>query len=476
MMKCYFRQSPRVKNKIYSILFIIGLLVFYTCGALGGTNYNKKFFFHKKDAYSLNEGHKKDAYRLNEGHKEIGCASCHPKNGRRGKKMNCGSCHSGRHVIPQGVSCITCHTLEDFSQIKNYKHRLNDFFWIGTHKTLSCRECHKEGRFRGTPRQCVYCHLERHQDSLHGTALGGDCSQCHTPFGWQPVRYHHLTFTLSAAHRNLNCLDCHQGYEFNKVTSYCYSCHNKEFHQGGFNHAAAILPYDCLLCHSMYSFNTPISYRDHPAGLIQLGNHRNADCLDCHQQLIFQGTRNDCLNCHQQDYNTADNPPHLSSGFPYDCELCHKPVDVSWNQGNYNHTWLLQGIHQTLDCLECHQNGIFAGKSSACFSCHQTDYEESQNPDHQEVGFSTACDECHQASNTSWAQGSFNHSFPLTGDHSGLDCVECHLESANYTVFTCTDCHAHQQQGMNSLHRNRGVSGYSYNSQSCYFCHPQGRR
>jgi hypothetical protein len=53
-----------------------------------------------------------------------------------------------------------------------------------------------------------------------------------------------------------------------------------------------------------------------------------------------------------------------------------------------------------------------------------------------------------------------------------LDCTDCHT-SSNFREFTCTDCHAHQRTRMDNEHD--GVAGYSYNSQACYSCHPQGR-
>jgi hypothetical protein len=53
-----------------------------------------------------------------------------------------------------------------------------------------------------------------------------------------------------------------------------------------------------------------------------------------------------------------------------------------------------------------------------------------------------------------------------------LSCTDCHLTS-NYREFSCLDCHAHEKTSMDNEHRD--VSGYTYNSQSCYGCHPQGR-
>jgi len=416
--------------------------------------------------------HRMEGYRLNKSHKANRCTSCHPKSQRR--RGGCGSCHEQRHDLPKRLTCTTCHILESFFQIKNYRHLLNDFLRVGVHKTLSCRECHPNGQFKGNPRECVHCHMERRQDAPHGMKLGGDCQQCHTPYGWQPVRFQHPNFNLQAAHRGLNCLDCHPGYEFKNAQSFCYSCHKREFHGGGgFDHAAAGFPYDCLLCHTINSFAPPASYRDHPSGLISQGNHRSASCLDCHKQGIFHGLSDECQFCHQKDYAATANPNHSSSGFPLDCTLCHRSQDPSWESGGRNHIWPLRGTHQTLACTDCHKDGVYApGKSTVCFNCHQSDYEGTRNPDHQASNYPTNCDQCHQDSHISWDQATFNHPLPLNTNHAGIACTECHQDPANYAVFVCTDCH--QRQNTNFIHR--GISGYNYNSQSCYNCHPQGRR
>lgn len=50
-------------------------------------------------------------------------------------------------------------------------------------------------------------------------------------------------------------------------------------------------------------------------------------------------------------------------------------------------------------------------------------------------------------------------------------CNECHTNPSSYAQFTCTTCHGRTE--MDSRHRNR--SGYAYDSNRCYACHPTGR-
>ncbi len=453
---------------LFCLVMVVTGLAGIGFGSAGMANAaNKKAYFHEQDGY-----------RLNDNHKNNGCSSCHVKTQRRGKKKDCTSCHQPGHDLPGNLGCRECHSLESFADIKPYRHILNDSFRLGVHKITPCRKCHPQGRFKGNPRECLHCHQERQQDAPHGMKLGGDCAECHTAWGWQPVRHQHDDFNLKAGHRNLNCLDCHPEYEFRQVVSYCYTCHREEFHGsgGGLDHARANLPYDCRLCHghNMNDFSPPLAYDNHPENdLIKRGNHRQAGCLECHKRGVFRGLGTLCYNCHEDDYAKAI-PNHISGGFPHDCELCHKSNNSLWEGAGRDHLWPLRGTHQTLACSECHEDGVFNGKDTKCFSCHSSDYQGSRNPNHQEAGYPTDCSQCHQDTHTSFNQATFNHPLALIGGHADLSCRECHSENNNYSVFICTDCHAHQRQDMNRLHRDRGVSGYNYNSLSCYSCHPQG--
>ena len=129
----------------------------------------------------------------------------------------------------------------------------------------------------------------------------------------------------------------------------------------------------------------------------------------------------------------------------------------------------------TLACAACHSDGVYAGKPTTCVSCHLTDYNGTTNPVHSTAGFPTACASCHTTS--TWLGATFNHDasfFPIySGAHQGRwsSCATCHTNPANYTVFTCLTCHT--QLTTNGHHS--GVSGYRYDSQACYSCHPRGR-
>jgi hypothetical protein len=64
--------------------------------------------------------------------------------------------------------------------------------------------------------------------------------------------------------------------------------------------------------------------------------------------------------------------------------------------------------------------------------------------------------------------------FPIySGAHAGRwsgRCSTCHTNPASYPTFTCLTCH--QKPDMDAKHAGR--TGYSYDSNACYRCHPRG--
>ena len=169
--------------------------------------------------------------------------------------------------------------------------------------------------------------------------------------------------------------------------------------------------------------------------------------------------------------NTSD-PDHIDAGFPDSCEQCHSTS--SWDGATFDHSsFPLTGSHALVDCLQCHEGGVFIGTRSDCFSCHQDDYDGADDPDHIALGFPTNCEQCHNTSD--WDDAIFNHSFPIeSGKHKNLDCLECHSVPGNLSIFSCTDCHAHTKSEMDDEHLGE-VNNYVYQTAACYNCHPDGK-
>lgn len=178
-----------------------------------------------------------------------------------------------------------------------------------------------------------------------------------------------------------------------------------------------------------------------------------------------------CDTCHLTPA-TSVTPLHTTSEM--DCSLCHETA--AWSGvTSYTHvgSYTPEGAHAALDCRQCHV-AVFVGTSADCAGCHQADFASTTNPDHETLGFSTTCNECH--GQTAWvpADDAFHDTFfPISsGNHARLDCTDCH-NSGTLEEFTCVDCHEHRQSKMDAEHR--GVFGYKYQSSSCFRCHPRGR-
>src|SRR6202008_2781082 len=114
-----------------------------------------------------------------------------------------------------------------------------------------------------------------------------------------------------------------------------------------------------------------------------------------------------CVSCHLKDEQGTNNPNHIAAGFPTDCSLCHSTVN--WLNATFNHNataFPLTGAHVSVAFATCHVNGHFPSRSPACFSCHNKDWQGTNNPNHAAAGFPTDCSLCHSTVN--WNGATFN--------------------------------------------------------------------
>jgi hypothetical protein len=342
----------------------------------------------------------------------------------------------------------------------------------------------------------------------HG-AFQDDCSLCHRPDSWSPVNispeFDHGArgFPLLDSHARADCRSCHTTLEFKVAASDCASCH-LDPHQGE-------LGIDCGRCHTPRSFIDRASMiRGHLSTRLPLdGRHRTIDCEDCHVPvpqgtLQFVGLPADCFHCHSDDFTVATDPNHQAPGFSQQCEQCH--TTRAWEPATFNHNQLPAGA-QCVDCHladfvgttdpdhevagfpqqceQCHSTNAWQPAAfdhdllppgAACVSCHLDDYQATSNPNHAAAGFPQQCDDCHGTN--AWQPASFDHDsvFPIySGRHQGewTECTDCHVVPSNFAVFSCIDCHEHDNPSELQNDHDE-VSGYVYNSAACYSCHPNG--
>lgn len=315
--------------------------------------------------------------------------------------------------------------------------------------------------------------------SPHGNSFVIDCSKCHSSENWnfnrKTATFDHdsTAFILLGQHRDLDCRSCHSSLIFKEAESNCISCHT-DVHQ-------MTVGTDCARCHTPASWIVENITQLHEKTSFPLfGVHATVNCNACHQgetNVRFSPTGMECIDCHRSDYNNTTKPDHNKNGFSQDCATCHSLTGTAWNTELVDHSFFpLTDGHQINDCKACHLVEDYSVISPLCVSCHQTDFDNTTNPNHASAGFSNECATCHSL-NPGWKPVNFtSHDaqfFPIyTGKHKGVwnDCTECHTNAGNFKSFTCVSCHKNPET--NQQHNT--VSGYNYNDNACLACHPAG--
>jgi hypothetical protein len=392
-------------------------------------------------------------------HATVQCAQCHANGVFAGTPMQCAGCHlsdyqkttNPNHVTEKfSQDCATCHTTAGWTGA-TFNHNQTAFPLTGAHTTVSCDQCHVNGRFAGTPTDCSGCHLADFQKTTNPNHVSGgfpnNCTMCHTTTQWQGASFDHSTatkFPLSGAHTSVPCSQCHVNGVFAGTSMQCVGCHLTDFQKTtNPNHVAGGFSQDCIICHTTATWAG--AQFDHSKTAFPLtGAHATVQCAQCHVNGQFAGTTTQCVGCHLNDYNTAANPNHKAAGFPQDCTVCH--TTAQWTGAKFDHSttgFSLTGAHTSVQCIQCHANNNFSLNNAACITCHLTDFNATDNPNHQAAGFPRDCTVCHNT--TAWTGAKFDHSttgFTLTGAHTSLQCAQCHTNN-NYSLTSgaCITCH-----------------------------------
>jgi hypothetical protein len=316
--------------------------------------------------------------------------------------------------------------------------------------------------------------------SPHGKDFSTNCGDCHTTEGWKMgggSSFNHDTtdFALIGQHKLLDCKSCHKTLIFSQTKKECMYCHTDIHSQ--------TVGFECERCHTPKSWIVENITEIHQMGRFPLvGPHVTADCYDCHPSaslLLFEPLGVECYDCHKEEYQATTNPNHIAGNFSTDCSECHFMTSFTWTGGNFNHSFfpLTEG-HAISDCYQCHIEGQeYSSISPECVTCHETDYNNTTNPNHVGADFSTDCAGCH-TTHPGWTPAEFpDHDalFPIySGSHEGewSSCSECHTTPGNYSLFSCIDCHEHNKQDTDEEHNE--VGGYVYDNMACYECHPTG--
>jgi len=342
----------------------------------------------------------------------------------------------------------------------------------------NCTQCHDIGK-KVPDAKCLSCHEEIQSlmtadRGYHASddVISGECIDCHSEHHgrkFDMVRFdtenfdHDLTgYELLGQHGRIDCRDCHKpdfiadtDIRMRKKTwlgmdTECLACH-VDYHQ-------ETLGQDCASCHDFEAFR-PAPLFDHDETEYTLeGQHTDVECISCHaietrngkEFQIFKGLSfGDCVSCHDD--------PHWN--LPGKCRTCHdvNGFEVFMGKSLFNHeltAFSLKDSHSSLDCFECHSQGLEASSifrdlkgilETDCMSCHD---------DVHEGKFGLDCARCHNTISFMDlnADIDFDHSltdYNLEGLHANVECKSCHKSSFTDPIdFSyCRNCHEDYHNG-----------------------------
>ncbi len=369
------------------------------------------------------------------------------------------------HAHLEGMSnCTECHVLGD--KVTNEK----------------CLDCHKEIKSRIDQNKGYHASVE---------VKGKECAKCHNDHHgrkFEIIRFkkdtfnHKLTnYELLGKHTELDCQECHKKLfmvdeelikrknTYLGLNKECLSCHI-DYHQ-------KTLSINCTDCHNHKAFKPTSAFNHNNTKYKLIGKHRDVDCIECHKKEIRNGENfqqfsavkfGKCTDCHEDIHKNK---------FGQNCTDCHSEnsfVEIKISK-NFNHDltdYPLKGLHQKVDCKECHKSKLTNALPHAkCSDCH-VDYHKNeldvqfQDPD---------CTECHSINGfkpSSYSIEKHNQSdFVLKGAHLATPCFACHLKEKDWKFrkigLECVDCHE-------DIHKNF-ISIKFYPEQNCKTCHTENQ-
>jgi hypothetical protein len=435
---------------------------------------------------------------------DTNCTKCHEVS-TRAPSFHCLECHKeiaaeleqnrGLHATyprggPTASACVKCHSDHNgvsFQMVhwnptpSGFDHAKTGYVLDGKHVGVSCRACHTalhismasrallgtkdlNRTWMGLSPVCTTCHEDKHKGRF-----GLNCLQCHSTSDWKGAKMdtehfdHSKTrYPLTGAHRMVACQKCHTpgadglpryaGIPF----STCSACHSDP-HKGEFKQG-------CDSCHNTVSWKKSsfIASFDHSkTNYPLLGKHLEVPCLSCHKSADFKLPMPfaNCSDCHKPDPHGGQFLKHSDGGR---CESCH--TVAGWSPSTYTEAdhaktgFPLVFPHTAVKCAECHipsgKDTRFKIKFALCVDCHKDEHEGQ----FAAAPWLNRCEQCHtgatfKTSNYTLAKHQ-KSSFPLTGGHAAVACIDCHKTPAgsktalyHFSRLSCVSCHEDVHKG-----------------------------
>ena len=247
------------------------------------------------------------------------------------------------------------------------------------HATQACAACHKNGVYKGTPRDCVGCHLADYQKTTNPNhAAAGFPTTCET---------------------------CHKPTRRRRGAG------------GGFNHASGLRARRRPRDAGVRGVPQERRLQGHAARLRRLPPGR----LPADDEPEPRGGRvpDDVRTVPQGDRRRAG--PAAAS---------ITPASSRWS-----------ALTRRRRARRATRTASTRARRATASAATWPNYQQTTNPNHAAAGFPTTCETCHKATDTSWTQGRFNHTaFPITsGRHAGVACATCHTTPNNFTGVLLPD-------------------------------------
>ncbi len=280
-------------------------------------------------------------------HTSQACSACHRNSVFKGTPTDCVGCHLPAYLATKNpnhtaagipTTCVQCHRQTDptWSSGVPFNHA-SAFPLVGLHATQACAACHKNGVYKGTPRDCVGCHLANYQGTKNPNhAAAGfptTCDTCHKPTdaAWTGATFNHSQFfPLLGRHLSQPCSACHQNNLYKGTPTACVACHLANYQRTTTpNHTAAGFPTACETCHKASDSAWTQGTFNHTRFPITSGRHAGNPCSACHTTANVFAVFSCTTGCHVRA--SIDSHHGSVNGYRYDsaaCYSCH-PAGVA---------------------------------------------------------------------------------------------------------------------------------------------------
>ena len=329
---------------------------------------------------------------------------------------------------------------------RDFNHAATGFPLTGGHAIAACETCHVAGVFKGTAKTCDGCHalgkrvVATPMPTTH-IVTDAPCDSCHfNASTFLGARFNHGTALPG------QCRNCHNGRQSmgkpashnnggNKATNSCDQCHRSfTWFQASWNHVGiAIGARTCATgsgCHSDPGNQYTAAKAVSPVNHNSYTDTNSQACDVCHVSFVtwnvtmHEPQTGPCSSCHNA--SKAMGPPASHNSFvgwgnPTECSQCHTST-VSWlgalGAMPSNHiptsTWVPGAT-----CTNCHPSpstwltgaSLHAFVSPVCKTCHDSGNGtpsylgvtgKKTLGSHEKSTTSQDCISCHAVRYTSW--------------------------------------------------------------------------